>query len=83
MRLAYLTGGLAAGVAVAALSTVVVWAVTVLSGSSEPWAVAVWLVPLLAGLAVVATYAAEAAVDRATQARKRSTGEPWAYREDR
>ena len=39
------------------------------------------LVPTLAALAAIATYVAEVFVERGTQARKRATGEPWAYRE--
>lgn len=82
MRLAFLTGALAAGLAVAALSAVVIWFVTLLSASTEPWSVAIWLIPTLAATATVATYIAEVLVDRGTASRKRSTGEPWAYRED-
>jgi hypothetical protein len=82
MTLAFLTGALAAGMAVAGLSAFVIWIITLVSGSAEPWTVAIWLVPLLAALATVATYVAEVVVERTTQTRKRSTGEPWAYRED-
>ena len=82
MRLAFLTGALAAGLAVAGLSAVVIWVVTLLSASTEPWSVAIWLIPALAALATVATYVAEVLVDRRTQSQKRATGEPWAYRED-
>jgi hypothetical protein len=39
-------------------------------------------VPLVAGLVAVATYLAETFIHRRSMARKRSTGEPWAYRED-
>lgn len=81
MRVAFLTGALACGFAVAGLTTLVIWVITVLSGSAEPWSVAPFLVTGLALLAVVAAYAAETWAERATRARQRATGEPWAYRE--
>ena len=52
-----------------------------LAGSSDPWSIAPWLVTTVAALVAVATYVAEGIVHRRTLARKRSTGEPWAYRE--
>ncbi len=82
MRVAFATGALAAGFAVAVLATLVVWAITLLTRSNDAWSVAPWLIPLLATLTVVATYVAEVVVERATQRRKREAGEPWAYRED-
>jgi hypothetical protein len=82
MRLAFATGALAAGFAVAVLAMLVVWVVTLVTRSAEAWTVAPWLIPLLAAVTVVATYAAEVIVDRAVDRRKRETGEPWAYRED-
>jgi hypothetical protein len=82
MRAAFATGALAAGFAVAALSALVIWIVTLVSGSTDAWAVAIWLIPTLGAVAAVATYVAELRVERGTQARKRTTGEPWAYRED-
>jgi hypothetical protein len=81
MRLAFLTGALAAGLAVAGLSALVVWLVTLVSASSAAWSAAIWLIPGLAGLATITAYIAEVFVDRGTQSRKRATGEPWAYRE--
>lgn len=81
MRLAFLTGAIASGFAIAVLSTAVVWVVTLVSGSGEAWGVAAWLVPVLGALAALATYAAEVIVDRLSQQRKRATGEPWAYRD--
>jgi hypothetical protein len=82
VRLAFATGALAAGLAVAVLATLVVWAITLLTRSSDAWSVAPWLIPVLATLTVVGTYIAEVVVDRAAQRRQRDTGEPWAYRED-
>ena len=82
MRLAFLTGALAAGIAVAGLSALVIWVITLVTGSTDAWSVAPWLIPSLAGLATVATYVAEELVERAWQSRKRATGEPWAYREE-
>lgn len=82
MRLAFATGALAAGFAVAVLAMLVVWVVTLITRSSEPWSVAPWLIPALAALAVVATYVAEVIVSRTAERRKRDIGEPWAYRED-
>lgn len=81
MRLAFLTGALAAGFAVAVLAALVIWVITLVRGSTAAWETAIWLVPTLAALAAIATYVAEVFVERGTQARKRATGEPWAYRE--
>lgn len=81
MRMAFLTGALAAGLAVTGLTAIVLWAVTLVTASTDAWIVAVWLVPGLAALAAIATYVAEVIVDRRTDSRKRETGEPWAYRE--
>jgi hypothetical protein len=82
VRLAFLTGALGAGIAVAGLSAFVIWIITLVTRSTDPWLVAPWLIPALAGLATIATYVAEEVVERAWQSRKRATGEPWAYRED-
>jgi len=81
MRLAFVTGAIASGIAVAALATVVVWVVTLVTGSGDAWGVVAWLVPAVGILAALATYVDEIIVDRLTQQRKRATGEPWAYRE--
>jgi ABC-type branched-subunit amino acid transport system permease subunit len=81
VNLAFVTGALAAGLAGAALSALVVWIVTVVSGSTEPWRSAPMIVALAAGLLAVATYAAERFIYRRTLERKRTTGEPWAYRD--
>lgn len=82
MKLAFLTAALAAGFAAAALTTLVIWVASVLAGWSDAWSVAPLLVTLSAGLFAAATYLAERIAHRRTQARMRSTGEPWAFRED-
>ena len=66
----------------AALTALVIWIVTVVSGSTEPWRSAPLIVTVAAGLLGVATYGAERFIHRRTQERKRAAGEPWAYRED-
>lgn len=81
MRLAFLTGALAAGLAIAGLAAFVLWVITLVSASTDPWSVGIWLIPALAGIAAIATYIAEVIVDRRMHSRKRETGEPWAYRE--
>jgi len=80
MRVAFATGALASGFAVAALSALVIWAITLVTRSGDAWGAAPWVVSILAALAAVATYVAETFAERATQRRKRETGEPWAYR---
>ena len=81
MNAAFLTGALASGVTGAALSALVIWVLTVVSGSEDPWRIAPLVVALAAALFAVATYAAERFIYRRSMARKRATGEPWAYRE--
>jgi hypothetical protein len=81
VKLAFVTGALAAGVATAALTAAILWAVTLVSGSSAAWAPAIWLVPLVGAILALATYLAEYEVHRQAQARARATGEPWAYRD--
>ena len=82
MTLAFLTGAVAAGVAAAGLTALGTWVVTVLAGSSDPWAVIPWLLPAAAAVVGVGTYVAEGIAHRRTLARMASHGEPWAYRED-
>ncbi|HEY6609358.1 MAG TPA: hypothetical protein VI277_09200 [Candidatus Limnocylindria bacterium] len=82
MRLGFLTGALAAGLVIAGLAALVIWVVTLITGSADAWGVAPWLIPAVAALATIATYVAEVIVERAAESRKRETGEPWAYRED-
>jgi cyanate permease len=82
MGAAFLTGALAAGFAGAGLAALVIWIVTVISGSTDPWRSAPIVVAGVAALLAIATYAAERFVYRRSMERKRATGEPWAYRED-
>lgn len=81
MALAFLTGAIASGFTAGGLTALIIWIVTVLAGSSEPWAVAPWLVAAMAAVVAIATYLAERIAHRRTLARMRSIGEPWAYRE--
>jgi CDP-diglyceride synthetase len=82
MRLAFVTGALAAGFAAAALSALVVWVLTIVLGSNDPWAVAPFVVTAIAVVVTLVTYAAESGIHRRTLESKRETGEPWAYRDD-
>jgi hypothetical protein len=82
VTLAFVTGALAAGMAAAGLSTLIVWIVTVVTGSGDAWAVAPGLVVAISAAVGIATYIAERIVYRRSESRKRATGEPWAYRED-
>ena len=81
MNLAFITGALAAGFTGAALSALLIWVLTVITGSGDPWRVAPMVVAIVAGLFAVATYVAERFIYRRSMERKRATGEPWAYRE--
>ena len=81
MGLAFLTGAVASGFTAAGLTALLIWIATVLTGSTDPWSIAPWLVTSVAALVAIATFFAEWIVHRRTLARKRSTGEPWAYRE--
>ena len=82
MNVAFVTGALAAGFTGAALTALVIWVLTVLTGSGDPWRVAPLVVALVAVAFAVLTYVAERFIYRRSQERKRATGEPWAYRED-
>ena len=82
MGLAFFTGAVASGFTAAGLTALLIWISTVLAGSSDPWSIAPWLVTGVAALVAMATYVAEGIVHRRMLARKRSIGEPWAYRED-
>lgn len=82
MRLAFATGALSTGFTAAGLTTIVIWLVTLVTGSSVPWSVAPWLVPVVAAVVAGATYLAEFVIHRRSHLRMRSIGEPWAYRED-
>ncbi|MGH2358748.1 MAG: hypothetical protein ACRDGJ_12210 [Candidatus Limnocylindria bacterium] len=80
MRLAFVTGALAAGIAAAGIVALAIWIVTVITGTSGVWGVAGWLV---AGIGLVVgglTYLAEREAHARTVAWMRGTGEPWAYR---
>ena len=82
MRLAFVTGALAGGVAAVAVVAAVIWVVTLVSGSTDAWAAAPWLMAGFAVLIAAGTYLAERVIHRRTMARMRAVGEPWAYRED-
>ncbi|HVM24794.1 MAG TPA: hypothetical protein VM253_05295 [Candidatus Limnocylindrales bacterium] len=82
MKLAFLTGALSAGVAAAVLATLLIWIVTVLAGSPDPWSIAPFLVALAAVAFGGATFVAERIAHRRTLARKRAKGEPWAFRDE-
>jgi nitrate/nitrite transporter NarK len=82
VNVAFVTGALAAGFTGAALTALVIWVLTVLTGSGDPWRVAPLVVALVAVAFAVLTYVAERFIYRRSQERKRATGEPWAYRED-
>jgi len=81
MVLAFVTGAVASGFTAAGLTALLIWISTVVSGSTDPWSIAPWLVSAVATLVAVATYIAEGIAHRRTLQRKRSTGEPWAYRD--
>ncbi|MGI8828723.1 MAG: hypothetical protein ACR2I5_02985 [Candidatus Limnocylindria bacterium] len=80
MRLAFATGALASGFVAAGLSALVIWLVTILTGSTESWAAAPWVVSVFAAVVAGGTYFAEGIAYRRTLSRMRATGEPWAYR---
>ena len=81
MTAAFATGALASALAAAGLTALVVWIATVVTGSSDPWSVAPWLIPVVALVIGAATFLAERYLHQREGARKRATGEPWAYRE--
>jgi uncharacterized membrane-anchored protein len=81
MNAAFATGALASALAAAGLTALVVWIATVVTGSSDPWAVAPWLIPVVGVVVGAATFFAERYLHEREGTRKRATGEPWAYRE--
>ena len=81
MNAAFATGALASALAGAGLAAFVIWIVTLVTGSSGPWSVAAWLIPLTAVVIAAGTFVAERYLHHREHARKRSAGEPWAYRE--
>jgi cell division protein FtsW (lipid II flippase) len=80
MALAFLTGALAAGLGTSALTALVVWVVTVISGSPDLWVIGGWVIAGLGLLVAGLTYVAERFAREQTYARQRASGEPWAYR---
>ena len=80
MRFAFTTGAIASGFAAAGLTALIVWVSTVFSGSAAIWNSAPWLVTAAGAVVAAATYVAEYDLHRRMGARQRSTGEPWAYR---
>jgi ABC-type polysaccharide/polyol phosphate export permease len=82
MRLAFLTAALASGFAAAGITALLIWIISVFVGSPDPWSVAPALVIVIAAAFAAATYVAERMAYRRTLARKRSAGEPWAFREN-
>ena len=82
MKLAFGTGALAGGVAAVALVALGTWIVTMVTGSTDAWTLAPWLMVGAAVLIAAGTYLAERITYRRTMARMRAMGEPWAYRED-
>lgn len=78
---AFITGALASAVAGVALVTVLLWVITVVSGSPAAWSLAPWLVLGAAVVFALGTFVAERFAYRRSLARMRATGEPWAYRE--
>jgi uncharacterized membrane-anchored protein len=81
MNAAFATGALASALAAAVLTALVLWIATVVTGSSDPWAAAPWLIPAVGVVIGAATFLAERYLHEREGARKRATGEPWAYRE--
>jgi len=82
MKLAFATAALASGLAGAGLAALLVWLVTVVTSSSGPWTVAPAVVTAVAAIVAGATYLAERVVYRRSLERRRSIGEPWAFRDD-
>ncbi len=81
MRVAFVTGALAAGLGAVGLAALGIWIVTVLSGSADAWSIAPWLLGAVAAVVAIATYVAERIAYRRTMVSGRSVGEPWAYRD--
>jgi hypothetical protein len=78
---AFLTGALASAVAGAGLVALLLWVITVVTGSTAAWSLAPWLVVGVALLFAIGTFVAERFAYRRSLARMRAIGEPWAYRE--
>jgi branched-subunit amino acid ABC-type transport system permease component len=82
VNVAFGTGALAGGLAAVLVVSIAIWIVTLVTGSEAAWAVAPWVLVAAAILVAGGTLLAERVMYRRTMARKRSTGEPWAYREE-
>ena len=81
MNLAFATGALASALAAAGLTALVVWVVTVIAGSSDPWSVGPWLIPGAAAAVIGgATFLAERYLhsreERAQASDRRALGVP-------
>lgn len=81
MRMAFLTAALASGFSAAALATLVVWVVSMVTGSADPWTAAPWLIVAATAIVTGTTYLAEVLVYGRAMRRRRSLGEPWAFRD--
>ncbi|MEO5985993.1 MAG: hypothetical protein ABIW50_02740 [Candidatus Limnocylindria bacterium] len=79
--MAFLTAALASGFSAAVLTTVVVWVVSVVTGSAGPWTAAPWLIVATTTIITATTYLAEVLAYGRTMLRQRSLGEPWAFRD--
>lgn len=80
MTLAFATGALASGMVGGGLASLIIWLATVVTGSPDAWSVAPVTVVAVAALVAGSTYLAERIVYRRSIQRRRSMGEPWAYR---
>lgn len=81
MKLAFATGAVASGLVGGGLTALLIWVATIVTGSSDPWAVAPVLVVAAGAVVGGGTYLAERIVYRRSMERQRAVGEPWAYRE--
>jgi hypothetical protein len=78
--LAFVTGAVAAGVAVAALTALGLWVASLVLGHDGPIEAMPVAVPLVGVGAGLLTYVDEVIAWQAEKRRSRSVGEPWAYR---
>ena len=83
MTLAFATGALASAFSAAGLTALIVWIATLVTGASDPWPAAPWLIAAVASIVAIGTYVGERIAYRRTRARMRAAGEPWAYRRTR
>lgn len=82
MRMAFGTGALAAGAIAAIVTGLVMWVASLVLGTSDPWPIGAWLVPVVGVVVALAAYVAEWIAYRRTLTEMRSHGEPWAYRDE-